>query len=85
MAMLPDRRNDIVGRDADGHEVRLSRNIAQKLYRCPGCHGDIPIGEEHVLVLTPEATDGFTHHHWHTRCAGELLVPELTKPRAYKR
>ncbi|MDX6633006.1 MAG: hypothetical protein QOG09_1891 [Solirubrobacterales bacterium] len=82
MASLPDSRHDIEARDADGRAVRLARNIARKLYRCPGCHGDIAIGDDHVLLLTPEAEDGFSHHHWHRRCAGELLVPELRKARS---
>ena len=81
MPGLPDTRNDIEARDADGRPVRLSRAIARKLYRCPGCHGEIPIGEEHVFVATPEAIDSYTHHHWHSRCVEELMLPELRSVR----
>jgi hypothetical protein len=76
---LPDSRNDIVALDADGHDVRLIRSIAGKLYRCPGCHDTIQIGTDHVLVLTPEDADGFPHHHWHSGCAEQLLLPELQR------
>jgi hypothetical protein len=77
VTQLPDSRHDIEARDADGRPVRLVRSISQKLYRCPGCGGEISIGEEHVLALTPEADDGYPHHHWHRTCAVELLAPEL--------
>jgi hypothetical protein len=79
MSQLPDSRHDVTALDANGYDVRLQRNIAGKLYRCPGCHGEIPIGDDHVLVLTPESVDGYTHHHWHSRCAEELLLPELQR------
>jgi hypothetical protein len=77
--VLPDTRHDVVGVDSDGHRLRLTRDIARKLYRCPGCHGDIAIGDEHVVVIQSEPQDGYDHHHWHTRCTEEILLPDLRR------
>ena len=44
---------------------------------CPGCHGEIEIGDEHTVVQYVRRLGGTDHHHWHRRCAEELLVPEL--------
>jgi len=74
---LPDRRTSIRGRTAEGDEAWLIRDIARKLYRCPGCHGDISIGDEHVVVQYVRRVGGTDHHHWHRRCVTELLLPEL--------
>ena len=77
MAELPDARTSLVGRTAEGDEAWLIRGIAQKLYRCPGCHGEIEIGARHVVVQFVRRVGGTDHHHWHEACAAELLVPEL--------
>jgi hypothetical protein len=74
---LPDRRTSLRGLTAAGDEAWLIRGISQKLYRCPGCHGAIEIGADHVIVQYVRRIGGTEHHHWHRRCAGELLVPEL--------
>ena len=74
---LPDRRTSLRGLTADGDEAWLIRGIAQKLYRCPGCHGAIEIGDEHVIVQYVRRAGGTDHHHWHRRCAEELLTGEL--------
>jgi hypothetical protein len=47
---LPDSRHSLRGLDSEGNEAWLIRGIAGKLYRCPGCHGEIEIGDEHVIV-----------------------------------
>jgi hypothetical protein len=47
---LPDRRWSLQGYTAEGDEAWLIRSIAQKLYHCPGCHYEIEIGAEHVVV-----------------------------------
>jgi hypothetical protein len=74
---LPDRRTSLRGLTDEGDEAWLIRGISQKLYRCPGCHGEIEIGTEHVIVQYVHRIGGTEHHHWHRRCAGEILVGEL--------
>ena len=74
---FPNTRFSLLGRNPDGDEVWLIRGISQKLYRCPGCHGEIEIGAEHVVVQNVRRLGGTDHHHWHRRCAEELLLPEL--------
>ncbi len=76
---LPKIRFSLLGRNDEGDEVWLIRGISQKLYRCPGCHGEIEIGSEHVVVQNVRRLGGTDHHHWHRRCAEELLVPELRR------
>jgi len=73
----PSIRWSLRGRDEEGDEVWLIRGIARKLYRCPGCHGDIEVGDEHTVVQFVRRLGGTDHHHWHRRCAEELLIPEL--------
>ncbi len=74
---LPDTRTSLRGLTAEGHEAWLIRGIAGKLYRCPGCHDEIPIGTDHVVVHYVRRAGGSDHHHWHRRCVAELLAPEL--------
>ena len=69
---MPDTRTSLHGLTEEGHEAWLIRGIAGKLYRCPGCHGEIPIGAEHVVVHYLRRAGGSDHHHWHRRCAEEL-------------
>ena len=78
----PSMRWSLRGLTEEGDEAWLIRGIAGKLYRCPGCHGEISIGAEHVVVHYVRRAGGSDHHHWHRRCAEELLAPEL---RAVKR
>jgi hypothetical protein len=74
---LPNKRWSLRGTTEEGDEAWLIRGVARKLYRCPGCHGDIPIGTEHTVVQYVFKLGGTEHHHWHRRCAEELLVSEL--------
>jgi hypothetical protein len=74
---LPSIRWSLTGLNEEGDETWLIRGISRKLYRCPGCHGEIPVGEEHTVVQYVRRLGGTDHHHWHRRCAEELLVPEL--------
>jgi hypothetical protein len=74
---LPDSRTSLRGLTAEGDEAWLIRSIAAKLYRCPGCHSEIEIGSEHVVVHFIRRVGGSDHHHWHRRCAEEILTPEL--------
>jgi hypothetical protein len=76
---LPDTRWSLRGYDAEGDEAWLIRSISQKLYRCPGCHGEIGIGSEHVVVHYVHRVGGTQHHHWHRRCVEETLLPELRR------
>lgn len=73
----PSMRWSLRGYDDEGDEVWLIRGIARKLYRCPGCHGDVEVGSEHTIVQFVRRIGGADHHHWHRRCAEELLVPAL--------
>ena len=78
---LPNRRWSLQGYTSDGDEAWLIRSISQKLYHCPGCHHSIEIGTEHVVLQYVMRLGGTEHHHWHHRCAEELLTPELYKLR----
>jgi hypothetical protein len=74
---LPDARTSLVGHTDEGDEAWLIRSVSQKLYRCPGCHGEIPIGSEHVIVQYVRRLGGTEHHHWHRACASERVLREL--------
>jgi hypothetical protein len=76
-AGLPSSRWSLRGLDEEGNEAWLIRSIAGKLYRCPGCHGEIPIGTEHTVVQYVLRVGGTEHHHWHRQCAEELLIVDL--------
>ena len=76
---LPDKRWSLRGLTEEGDEAWLIRGISRKLYRCPACHGEIEIGSEHVVVQYVFRLGGTEHHHWHRRCAEELLVSELSQ------
>jgi hypothetical protein len=76
---LPDSRQSLLGVTAEGDEAWLIRGISRKLYTCPGCHGPIGIGDEHVVVQYVLRIGGTDHHHWHRRCAHDLLLPELRR------
>ena len=78
-AGLPSTRWSLRGLTEEGDEAWLIRGIAQKLYRCPGCHGEIEIGTEHTVVQYVRRLGGTDHHHWHRQCAEELLIPELSE------
>jgi hypothetical protein len=73
----PSTRWSLQGLTEEGDEAWLIRGIARKLYHCPGCHGDIQVGDEHTVVQFVRRLGGTDHHHWHRRCAEELLIPEL--------
>ena len=81
LAGLPDKRWSLRGTTDEGDEAWVIRSISRKLYRCPACHGDIEIGSEHVVVQYVFRTGGTEHHHWHRRCAEELLIPDLRQVR----
>jgi hypothetical protein len=74
---LPDVRTSLVGSTDEGDEAWLVRSISQKLYRCPGCRGEISIGADHVVVQYLRRLGGTEHHHWHRLCAEEILVGQL--------
>jgi hypothetical protein len=74
---LPSVRWSLRGVNEEGDETWLIRGIARKLYRCPGCHGDVEVGDEHTIVQYVRRLGGTDHHHWHRRCAEEILIPDL--------
>lgn len=76
-AGLPSIRWSLRGITDEGDEAWLIRSIAGKLYRCPGCHGEIEIGTEHTVVQYVLRLGGTEHHHWHRQCAEEMLLPDL--------
>jgi hypothetical protein len=78
---LPSVRWSLRGLDDEGNEAWLIRGVSRKLYRCPGCHGEIEIGAEHTIVQYVMRLGGTEHHHWHRRCAEEGLVPSLRQVR----
>jgi hypothetical protein len=50
-----------------GVEVRAVQPFqAVKTYRCPGCHGEIPPGTGHVVVVPVAAPE--ERRHWHRSC-----------------
>jgi hypothetical protein len=73
----PSKRWSLRGRNDEGDEAWLIRGISQKLYRCPGCHGEVEIGADHTIVQYVRRLGGTDHHHWHSRCAEEILIPQL--------
>ncbi len=77
LAGLPSVRWSLRGLNDEGDEAWLIRGISRKLYRCPGCHGEIEIGSEHTVLQYVMRLGGSEHHHWHRRCAEEILVPQL--------
>ena len=58
---LPDTRHSLRGLTGEGDEAWLIRDIARKLYRCPGCHAAIEIGTEHVVVHYVRRVGGSDH------------------------
>lgn len=64
---------------ADGDEVWLARGVSQKLYRCFGCHSEVAIGSDHVIVHYVRRAGGSDHHHWHRGCVADVLLPTLTR------
>jgi hypothetical protein len=79
---LPDSRQSLLGIDYDGDEVWLIRGISQKQYTCPGCYGDVQIGEDHVIAQTIHRIGGTEHRHWHRGCALRTLAPGLRSLKA---
>lgn len=76
---LPDSRQSLLGITAEGDEAWLIRGISQKLYTCPGCYGELGIGEDHVIVQLVRRAGGTQHQHWHRGCAQRMLVPQLRR------
>jgi hypothetical protein len=53
--------------DTDDAEVRFIQPYeAVKVYLCPGCNRDIPVGMGHMVAIPPDAPD--LRRHWHRGC-----------------
>ena len=79
---LPDSRQSLLGYDHEGDEVWLIRGISQKQYTCPGCYGDVQIGEDHVIAQTVHRIGGTEHPHLPRSCAPRVLAPALRRLKA---
>lgn len=75
---LPNRRQALRAKDSENLTVYISHAIAKKLYRCPCCYGDIPIGGEHVIVSRIQMSRAYSHHHVDMDCTQQLILPRLT-------
>lgn len=76
---LPNRRESIRAFNTDGESVFLNFSVAKKLYRCSECRGDIPIGVGHAVMAIVRANKRHNHHHIHTSCVQESVLPKLRK------
>lgn len=61
------------GDDPAGAEQWVVRPVrgqhARKVYRCPGCDHEIPLGQPHVVVWQTSWFAGpDERRHWHTAC-----------------
>ena len=53
--------------DTEDTEVRFIQPYeAIKVYLCPGCNRDIPVGMGHMVAIPPDAPD--LRRHWHRGC-----------------
>ncbi|MEM9134188.1 MAG: hypothetical protein AAF962_15985 [Actinomycetota bacterium] len=53
--------------DTPDTEVRFIQPYeATKSYLCPGCNGEIPPGQGHLVAVPPDAPD--LRRHWHRGC-----------------
>jgi len=73
----PNARSSLKLIDQDNHVILLSRSIAKKLYRCKECREDIPIGSEHVVMGIVQASKKYDHHHLHSACIQDRLLPAM--------
>ncbi|GAB3208372.1 ATP/GTP-binding protein [Marinactinospora thermotolerans] len=55
------------GPDGEWALRRISGAAALKVYRCPGCHQEIPPGMAHVVAWRPYG-NGEDRRHWHSSC-----------------
>jgi len=52
---------------------QVSAASAQKVYLCPGCRLDVPVGQAHIVAwrtdgLMGEQADLADRRHWHAHC-----------------
>jgi hypothetical protein len=48
---------------------RVRSDNATKVYRCPGCDHEIPIGQAHVVAWRADTLAGpELRRHWHSAC-----------------
>jgi hypothetical protein len=78
-AGLPSRRAALRAKDKNNLTVFLKFSVAKKLYRCPYCHKEIPIGTEHVVLGRVQASPANTHHHIDLDCKQRRLLPTLSQ------
>ena len=56
----------MTGTDDDVEVRRVQPYEARKVYVCPGCNGEIRVGEGHLVVVPVDAPD--LRRHWHRAC-----------------
>lgn len=66
-------RRTVVKRTGTWTVQQVSAAAAQKVYLCPGCRLDVPIGQAHVVVwradgLMGDAAALADRRHWHAHC-----------------
>ncbi|GAB3753473.1 hypothetical protein GCM10027591_01930 [Zhihengliuella somnathii] len=60
-------------RDGEWNVRRIGGGRAEKVYTCPGCHGTIASGTEHIVAWRADdwrgdEAAGAARRHWHTHC-----------------
>jgi hypothetical protein len=54
--------------DGDWLVRRVPGGAAAKVYRCPGCDQEIPVGTAHVVVWPDDSRGLEARRHWHATC-----------------
>lgn len=66
-------RRTVVKRTGTWNVQQVSAAAAQKVYLCPGCRLDVPIGQAHVVAWRADGVLGDAaalaeRRHWHAHC-----------------
>lgn len=66
-------RRTVVKRNGAWHVQQVSAAAAHKVYLCPGCRLDVPVGQAHVVAWRADSLMGddaalADRRHWHAHC-----------------